>query len=153
MLASKAAYRSIYRFRNLLRIQKILEKKLQNLPVFQMTQYFVIKVDFCFFKYLMYSHNFIVKKLNQFQTKRMTRVDQSHFSNKRPAYYHCTRCCKEATPSCLRHKQQIELFLGSEIEKLSTRKQYQCNQCTKIGYSSESRIVCWFCSSTSIKLF
>ena len=96
---------------------------------------------------------FIVKTTWPISDKNMTRADQSHFTNKRPAYYHCTRCCKEATPSCLRHKQQIELFLGSEIEKLSARKQYQCHQCTKIGYSSESRIICWFCSSTSIKLF
>ena len=82
----------------------------------------------------------------------MTRTDNSNFSSKKATYYHCTRCCREATPSCLRHKQQIELFYGSEIEKLSVRKQYQCNQCAKIGYSSDSRIICWFCSSPSIKL-
>ena len=84
--------------------------------------------------------------------KNMTRVDNSHLASKKITYYHCTRCCKEATPSCLRHKQQIELFYGSEIEKLAVWKQYQCNYCTKIGYSSDSRIICWFCSSTSIKL-
>ena len=68
------------------------------------------------------------------------------------AYYHCTRCCKEATPSCLRHKQQIEIFYGSEIEKLDRRRQYQCNFCSKIGYSSSATITCWFCNSRDIKL-
>ena len=82
----------------------------------------------------------------------MTRVGNSALSNKRTAYYHCTRCCKEASPNCLRHKQQIEIFLGSEIEKLAVWKQYQCNQCTKIGYTSEDRIICWFCSSSNVKL-
>lgn len=84
--------------------------------------------------------------------KDMTRIDESYLRSNKSAYYHCTRCCKEATPSCLRHKQQIELFYGSEIEKLAVWRQYQCNYCTKIGYSSDSRIICWFCSSTSVKL-
>ena len=82
----------------------------------------------------------------------MNRVKHFGSRGQKVHYYHCTRCCKEATPSCLRHKQQIELFLGSEIEKLDRRKQYQCNFCSKIGFASATAIVCWFCQSTDIKL-
>ena len=67
-------------------------------------------------------------------------------------YFYCTRCSREASHSCLLHKQQIQLFLGTEIDKLPVRKQYQCQQCTKIGFSSQPKIVCWFCNSTRINL-
>ena len=83
----------------------------------------------------------------------MTRVQNiGRIGNQKAVYYHCTRCCKEATPSCLLHKQQIEIFLGSEIEKLDIRRQYQCNFCSKIGFSSSATITCWFCNSRDIKL-
>ena len=83
---------------------------------------------------------------------RVQNLGQPKVGQPKTAYYHCTRCCKEATPSCLRHKQQIEIFYGSEIEKLDRRRQYQCNFCSKIGYSSSATITCWFCNSRDIKL-
>ena len=70
----------------------------------------------------------------------------------RVSYIHCTRCCAEASPSCLKHKQLIEIFYGTEIEKLRRRKQYECKFCFKIGYSSSERIICRFCRSRNIKV-
>ena len=66
--------------------------------------------------------------------------------------YYCTRCCKEATPSCIQHKQQILIFYGLEVEKLNRRRRYECNFCSKLGYSSSATITCWFCNSRDIKL-
>ena len=71
---------------------------------------------------------------------------------KKVSYIHCTRCCAEASPSCLKHKQLIEKFYGTEIEKLSKRKQYECKFCFKIGYSDSERITCRFCRSKNIKV-
>ena len=76
----------------------------------------------------------------------------SSFRMNRVSYIHCTRCCAEASPSCLKHKQLIEIFYGTEIEQLRRRKQYECKFCFKIGYSSSERITCRFCRSRNVKV-
>ena len=67
-------------------------------------------------------------------------------------YFHCTRCCGEANINCLNHKQQIEKFFGSEIDKIPIRKRFRCTQCTKMGFSEENTIKCEFCQSERIQL-
>ena len=67
-------------------------------------------------------------------------------------YYHCHRCQKEASNNCLLHKQLIEIFRGSEVQKLSVRKRFQCHNCFKINFSADEIIHCPFCSSRSVFL-
>ena len=76
----------------------------------------------------------------------------SSFRMNRRTYIHCNRCCAEASPSCLKHKQLIEIFYGTEIDKLRRRRQYECKFCFKIGYSDSERITCRFCRSRNIKV-
>ena len=120
----------------------------QSLPVLTIlnnvliwTLLYIFKTSRYFFWY--YTCLFAVKlpDLNDFK-----------FRMKKVSYIHCTRCCTEASPSCLKHKQQIEIFYGTEIEKLRRRKQYECKFCFKIGYSNSERITCRFCRSRNIKV-
>ena len=59
---------------------------------------------------------------------------------------------KEASPSCIEHRQMIEIFRGTEIENLQLRRKYQCQKCFKGGYSSDHSIQCHFCTSDNVRL-
>jgi len=76
--------------------------------------------------------------------------------NKVEVYYHCGRCNKQATPSCMEHRQQIEIFRGTEINSLLVRQRYECKFCFKTGFASvengTGRIECYFCKSTDVRL-
>merc|ERR1712131_264085 len=70
-------------------------------------------------------------------------------------YCHCGRCNKQATPSCMEHRQQIEVLRGTEINSLLIRKRYECTFCFKVGFASvendQERIECDFCKSTNVR--
>ena len=70
----------------------------------------------------------------------------------RETYYFCTKCCNEASTSCLLHKQLIQKFQPSEIKHLPIRRRYQCKFCFKLGFTTDRNIKCYFCKSTNIKL-
>ena len=70
----------------------------------------------------------------------------------RENYYFCTKCCNEASTSCLLHKQLIQKFQPSEIKHLPIRRRYQCKVCFKLGFTADINIKCYFCKSTNIKL-
>ena len=67
-------------------------------------------------------------------------------------YYHCTSCCKIAGPSCAaNHRHRIEKIFGTEIQNLPIRRRFECQECKKIGFSSDPRYKCTFCLSFNTK--
>ena len=80
------------------------------------------------------------------RTEMIKNVNQ----DKKRVYYHCHRCQQSASQSCLTHKQLIEIFLGSEIDKISQRRRFECGFCLKIGYADIGKPLCLFCKSDNV---
>ena len=79
-----------------------------------------------------------------------TETSKNVIQDRKRVYYHCHRCQQSASTSCLAHKQLIEIFLGSEIDKISQRRRFECGFCLKIGFATTEKAICSFCHSDNI---
>ena len=79
-------------------------------------------------------------------------LNQLSLQNKQTCmYYHCGQCGGPAGNNCAKnHHVMIEIFKGTEIEKIPRYKRVQCQNCFRnhamtIG-PNEEKLTCPFCS-------
>ena len=88
--------------------------------------------------------------INLKNTKVMSDQFQQLSINQRKVLFYCTKCQSTAYNSCLRHKQQIQKFYGTEIDKIPRKLLIQCRNCfritsTTITEAEKTKTKCKFC--------
>ena len=71
--------------------------------------------------------------------------EQIFDKKKMKIFYFCGRCQSEAKPTCMNHRQLIEIIRGSEINKIIGRRRLECQKCFRINFTSKKNYNCSKC--------